>query len=178
MWSLRRVGNHRLLTSIYTKSVDTCHIRVSLSFNYGKSGHWIITTERVGNELSDEPPVYDINALDLYTSMMAFSNLSCSRWVSWYQCKVWCRSFRTAIFNWITLLATSKFSFLRPYCTCEAGKRAGTGDGYLWYIHSHSCPCDCSWSDDLALCFLCAQFCGSFSMGAFLVKTFWFPGWN
>ncbi|KAF8389232.1 hypothetical protein HHK36_025925 [Tetracentron sinense] len=36
------------------------------------NGHWIRITERVGGKLSYKPPIYDINAPDLYIPLMAF----------------------------------------------------------------------------------------------------------
>ncbi|CAK7338188.1 unnamed protein product [Dovyalis caffra] len=35
-------------------------------------GHWMRTTETIGGELSYKPPIYDINAPDLYIPLMAF----------------------------------------------------------------------------------------------------------
>lgn len=35
-------------------------------------GHWMRSTEKVGGELSYKPPIYDINAPDLYIPLMAF----------------------------------------------------------------------------------------------------------
>ncbi|GFS38987.1 integral membrane HRF1 family protein [Actinidia rufa] len=36
------------------------------------NGHWMRTTETVGGEFSYKPPIYDINAPDLYIPLMAF----------------------------------------------------------------------------------------------------------
>ncbi|KAG8639447.1 hypothetical protein MANES_14G144500v8 [Manihot esculenta] len=36
------------------------------------NGHWMRSTEKVGGELSYKPPIYDINAPDLYIPLMAF----------------------------------------------------------------------------------------------------------
>ncbi|CAK9174435.1 unnamed protein product [Ilex paraguariensis] len=41
-------------------------------FPFLHKGHWMRTTELVGLEFSYKPPVYDINAPDLYIPMMAF----------------------------------------------------------------------------------------------------------
>lgn len=35
-------------------------------------GHWTRITEPVGGRLSYKPPIYDINAPDLYIPLMAF----------------------------------------------------------------------------------------------------------
>ncbi|KAG8639448.1 hypothetical protein MANES_14G144500v8 [Manihot esculenta] len=41
-------------------------------FPFLHRGHWMRSTEKVGGELSYKPPIYDINAPDLYIPLMAF----------------------------------------------------------------------------------------------------------
>ncbi|GKE11061.1 YIF1B-like protein, partial [Tanacetum coccineum] len=59
----------------YYFQVNDHYVRNKLKvvlFPFLHRGHWTRTTEPVGGRLSYKPPIYDINAPDLYIPLMAF----------------------------------------------------------------------------------------------------------